>query len=149
MKPVSWTTWAWLALFAGAYVGLGFWLRNDDAVEAWTYRLGLTAAAIVPVLFAVIYTVLGLRGSAKWWRNSIGTALVQAALTLVPIAGPLAWVFWADNGILHSSWLAWIEVSGPVVSALAWLRLCVIWLRVHHMMVPDPEEHDDASPAHR
>jgi hypothetical protein len=77
-----------------------------------------------------VYTALGLAGAAKWWTNAIGTALVQAALTLVPVAGPLAWVFWAGNGELHSSWLAWLEVSGPCVSALAWMRLCVLWLRL-------------------
>jgi hypothetical protein len=128
MRHVTWRTWAWLAALAGVYLGCGFWLKGNGTVEEWMYRLGLTAATIAPLLFAGVYTALGLAGPAKWWRNPIGTALVQAALSLVPIAGPLAWVFWVDNGILTSSWLAWIEVSGPVVSAVAWLRLCVLWL---------------------
>lgn len=131
MGRVTWRTWAWLAACIGAYAGGGYWLSGNGTVEEWLYRIGLTAAAVAPVLFTIIYTVFGLRGSAKWWRNSIGTALVQAALTLVPIAGPLAYVFWFMGGNLHSSWLAWLEVSGPVVSALAWLRLCVLWLRLH------------------
>jgi hypothetical protein len=130
MKRVTWRTWAWLAVCVGAWLGCGFWLKSNGTVEAWTYRTGLTVAAAAPVLFVAIYTVLGLTGAAKWWRNNLGTALVQAALTLVPITAPLALVLWVDNGSL-STWLAWIEVSGPVLSALAWLRLCVLWLRLH------------------
>lgn len=132
MGLVTWKSWAWLAALAGIYAGCGFWLSGNGTVEEWLYRIGLTSAAIAPLLFAGIYTAFGLTGAAKWWRNPIGTALVQAALTLVPIAAPLAYTFWADNGMLTSSWLAWIEVSGPVVSALAWLRLCVLWLRLRH-----------------
>lgn len=126
---VTWRTWAALALCAAAWAAAGRWLAGDGTAEAWLYRIGLTAATAAPLLFAGIYTVLGLTGAAKWWTNTIGTALVTAALTLVPIAGPLAWVLWAQGGELRQSWLAWVEVSGPCVSALAWLWLCVIWLR--------------------
>lgn len=122
--------WAWAAVLAGVYAGCGYWLSGNGTVEEWLYRIGLLAATVAPLLFAGIYTVYGLRGAAKWWRNPIGTALVQAALTLVPIAGPLAWVFWFQGGMLTATWLAWLEVSGPVVSALAWLRLCVLWVRL-------------------
>lgn len=132
MKRVTWRTWAWLAALAGVYVGCGFWLSGNGMVEAWIYRIGLTAATIAPLLFTGIYTVLGLRGAAKWWRNSLGTALVQAALTLIPVTAPLAWVFWFQGGMLHSTWLAWAAVSGPAVSALAWIRFCVLWLVLHH-----------------
>lgn len=131
MRRVTWRTWASLAVLGAAYGTCGFWLSGNGTVEEWLYRAGLTAATFAPLLFTGTYTVLGLRGPAKWWRNPIGTALVQAALTLVPIAGPLAYVFWFMNGMLTSSWLAWVEVSGPVVSALAWLRLCVLWLILH------------------
>lgn len=130
MRRVTWRTWAWLAVFAGIYAGCGFWLNGNGTVEEWLYRIGLLSASVAPLLFTAIYTAFGMTGAAKWWRNPIGTALVQAALTLVPIAGPLCWVFWMDDGNLTSSWLAWIEVSGPVVSALAWLRLCVLWVRL-------------------
>jgi hypothetical protein len=115
-------------------------LRDNGAVEEWLYRVGLTAATVIPVLFAGIYTYFGLTGPAKWWRNPIGTSLVIAALTLVPIAGPLAWVFWVDNGVLTSSWLAWVEVAGPVVSALAWLRLCGLWLWLHSAGVAESRQ---------
>lgn len=131
-KNPTWRLWAGIVVAVGAYIGLGYWLSGNGTVEEWMYRIGLTAAAILPLVFVAIYSWIGLRGpvAAAWWRSEIGTSLVIAALTLVPIAGPLAWVFWVDNGVLTSSWLAWIEVSGPCVSALAWLRLCWVWLRV-------------------
>lgn len=132
LRSVTWRSWAWLAGLAGLYGAAGFWLSGDGTVEEWLYRAGLLAATVAPLLFVAVYTVLGWRGAAKWWTNPIGTALVQAALTLVPIAGPLAYVFWCQGGMLRSSWLAWVEVSGPVVSALAWLRLCVLWVRLRH-----------------
>ena len=121
-----------VAAGAGIWIGTGFWLANDGVTETYLYRYGLTVAALAPVVFVLVYTVIGLTGkiAAAWWRSTIGTALVVAALTLVPVTGPLAWVFWFDNGILHQSWLAWLEVSGPCVSALAWLGLAALWLRI-------------------
>lgn len=125
LRKVTWHSWAALVAGLAAYGVLGWWWSSNGTVEAWLYRIGLTAAAVVPVLFVCVYTA-----KAPWWRNEIGASLVVAALSLVPIAGPLAYVFWFEGGVLTSSWLAWLEVSGPCVSALAWLRLCYVWLRV-------------------
>ena len=127
---------AWLVAGAAAWAAAGYWLSGSDATEAWMYRIGLTSAALIPLIFVGVYTAIGLglygNAPAAWWKDEIGTALVVAALTLVPIAGPLAWVLWYQNGELTQSWLAWVEVSGPLVSALAWLRLCWIWVRLSH-----------------
>jgi hypothetical protein len=125
-------TVALIVLGAAIWAGAGFWLSGSGFAEAWLYRIGLTGAAVIPLLFAGIYTWIGMYGrvAAAWWRDEIGTALVIASLTLIPIAGPLAYVFWARGGILTATWLAWLEVSGPCVSALAWLRLCLMWVRI-------------------
>lgn len=128
--------WTSIIALPVIYAGLGYWLAEDDVVEAWLFRIGLTAAAFIPLIFVGIYTWFGLHSQnpgAKWWKTQLGSALVLAALSLFPITAPLAWVFWFDGGMLHQSWLAWLEVSGPAVSALAWLRLCLIWLRVHRV----------------
>jgi len=116
-----------------AYIILGFPLEHQGTAEMWTYRIGLAAGTVIPVVFAVIYTAFGLSGrhpEAKWWRNQLGTAEVAAALSLIPAFGPLAWTFWKDNGNLTPSWCAWAEVAGPVVTAMAWAWLCIIWLRI-------------------
>jgi hypothetical protein len=133
-RRITWRAWAFTLACVCAYIGLGFWLAGNGTVETWMYRTGLTAAAAVPLAYVGVYTAFGLasdRPAAKWWRTALGSSLVIAALSLVPVAGPLAWVFWMDGGMLTQSWLAWIEVSGPCVSALAWLRVCQLWLRVH------------------
>lgn len=125
-KQVTWRSWAAIGVLLGLYTGLYFWIGTSPAVEAWMYRTGLLAATIAPLVLIAVYTAAGNR----WWANDISAALVQTALCMVPIAGPLAWVFWMGNGSLTSSLLAWIEVSGPALSALALLRLSWVFLRV-------------------
>src|SRR5262249_46245275 len=99
----------------------------NGAIEEQIYKYGLLAAALAPFVFIGVYAASGNR----FWTNDVGTALVQASLCEVPISGPLAWVFWVNHGVLTSSLLAWVEVSGPVLSALAMLRLCWVFLRIH------------------
>jgi hypothetical protein len=132
VRQPGWRLLAVVAVTAVLWAAAGYWLSSDDSVEAWLYRIGLTGAALAPLLFVGIYTWIGLSGRAPaaWWRDEVGTALVIAALTLVPLAAPLAYVFWFMGGALTQSWLAWLAVSGPCVSALAWLRLCWLWLRI-------------------
>lgn len=126
----GWRLWAGIGAGAAAYAAAGYWLNSNGNVEEWLYRIGLTAATFAPPLWVGIYTWLGLHGDppAAWWRTRIGTKLVIASLTLIPVFAPLAWAFWFDGGILTSTWLAWLEVSGPCVSAMAWLDLCRTWL---------------------
>jgi hypothetical protein len=116
----------WAVLIAGlvAYAGLGYWWSGQGNIEEWMYRIGLTTATLLPLVFTGIYSL-----RAKWWKNEIGTAIVLAALSIVPIAFPLAYVFWFDNGLLTASWLAWLEVSGPLLTTLALARMSWIWLR--------------------
>lgn len=124
-RKVTWRSWIALAAALAAYGVLGWWWSGNGTVEEWLYRIGLTAASVLPIAFAVVY---GMR--AKFWKNEIGTAVVLAALSIVPTAAPLAYVFWFNGGMLTSSWLAWLEVSGPALSAIALARMCWIWLRI-------------------
>lgn len=127
LRKVTWRSWAGVAVVLAAYVSLGFWLGGNDHVEAMIYKWGLLAATVAPLAFVGVYAASGNR----FWTNDVGTALVQASLCMIPIAGPLAYVFWVDNGMLTGSLLAWVEVSGPVLSTLAMLRLCWVFLRIH------------------
>ena len=124
MRQVTWRSWAVLAAVLAAYAALGWWWSSNGAVEAWLYRVGLTAAAVLPLLFVAVYSA-----AARWWANEIGTALVLAALALVPITAPLSYVFWFNGGHLTTSWLAWLAVSGPALSALILAWMCRIWWR--------------------
>lgn len=129
LKRVTWRSWTGLVAVLGAYIGLGFAYGGSGHgnVEAGIYKWGLLAATFAPLVFVAVYTLSG----ARWWRNDLGSALVKSALCMIPIAGPLAYVLWVDHGMLTTSLLAWIEVSGPVLSTLAMLRLCWVFMRVH------------------
>lgn len=125
VRKITWRFWAGLAAGLAAYIALGWWWSGNGTVEEWLYRIGLTAATVLPVAFTIVYST-----RARWWRNEVGTAVVLAALSIVPTAFPLAYAFWFDNGMITASWLGWLEVSGPVLSALALARMCWIWLRI-------------------
>lgn len=132
-KGVTWRNWSVVLSGMAVYGVLGYWLAMNGTAEEWIYRIGLTVAAAVPLAFVGIYTYFGLTAEApgaKWWKSELGSAFVLAALSLIPITWPLAWVFWFQGGVLTSSWLAWLEVSGPAVTSLAWGRVCWLWIRV-------------------
>lgn len=124
---ITWRWWAGLIAAAGAYVGLGFWLGGSGTVEQLLFKWGLLGASIAPFLLILIYTLSG----NKWWGNDVGSAIVQVKLCVAWLVIPLAWVFFADNGVLHPGWLAWAEVSAPAAVTLALLRLCWVFARVH------------------
>lgn len=127
LRRVTWRSWAVIAVLAGAYIAAGTAYAHDAAVEMQLYRWGLLAATVAPVLLVGAYTASGNR----WWANDVGSAIVQVKLCVLVLVAPLAWVFLADNGRLTPSFLAWAEVSGPALVALAMLRLCYVFLRVH------------------
>ena len=127
LRRVTWRSWAALAVTLAAYGGLGFWLSSNGTAEELLYKWGLLALTVAPVILMVIYTATG----NKWWANDLGSALAVLAFGIAWTAWPLAYTFWFLGGVLTTSWLAWIEVSGPALVALAVLRLCYVFLRYH------------------
>ena len=127
LRRVTWRSWTVLAAILCAYVGLGFWLSGNGTAEEQLYRWGLTALTIAPVVLMSVYVATGNR----FWTNDLGSALAVLAFGITWTAWPLAYTFWFLHGVLTASWLAWIEVSGPAVVALAILRLCYVFLRYH------------------
>ena len=127
LKQVTWRSWAALAVLVGADVGLGYWLSSNGTVEELLYKWGLLALTVAPLLLVAIYAASG----NQFWRNDVGSALVVLAVGITWTAWPLAYTFWFLHGMLTVSWLAWIEVSGPALVALAILRLCYVFLRIH------------------
>ncbi len=127
LKQVTWRAWVALIATLAAYGVLGFWLSSSGTAEELLYKWGLLALTVAPLLFMAVYTATG----NKWYRNDIGSALAVLAFGITWTAWPLAYVFWFLNGMLTVSWLAWIEVSGPALVALAVLRLCYVFARIH------------------
>ena len=128
LKKVSWRSWGVPGLLFAFYVILGFiWFPKGSAVE-WIFKIGTLGATFAPLALIGIYTATG----NKWWANNIGTALVQLALSIPVITGPLAWSAWLDNGSITGGEVAWLEIAGPVLVTLAILRLCYVFLGYHN-----------------
>jgi hypothetical protein len=127
LRRVTWRSWTALAVILGAYTGLGFWFGGNGTVEELLYKWGLLAASLAPLLLIGVYTATGNR----WYANDVGSAIVQIKLCVILLAAPLAWVFWVQGGMLKPGFLAWAEVSAPVLVALAMLRLCWVFIRIH------------------
>jgi hypothetical protein len=127
LRRVTWRSWAVPAVLFAAYIVLGLcWTPHGSSLE-WIFKTGTLGATFAPILLIGIYTASGNR----FWENDVGLTLVQLALGIAIIAGPLAWSAWLDNGSITGGMVAWLEIAGPVLVTLAILRLCFVFLRVH------------------
>lgn len=126
-KRVTWRSWAVPSALFAVYIALGLtWTPSGSALE-WIYKTGTLGATFAPLLLVAIYGASGNR----FWENDVGLALVQLALSIPIIAGPLAWSAWLDKGSITGGMVAWLEIAGPVLVTLAILRLCFVFLRIH------------------
>ena len=127
LTRVTWRSWAGLGILFAIYLALGLtWTPNGSAVE-WIYKIGTLGATFTPLLLVAIYAASGNR----FWENDVGSALVQLALSIAIIAGPLAWASWLDDGSITGGMVAWLEIAGPVLVTLAILRICYVFLRIY------------------
>ena len=132
MRRVTWRFWVPALTALAVYFFLGSWAGFQNRWDDDIYKWGLTAVVAVVMVFVLAYTAYGLavKGSARWWKTDLGTSLVVVTLAMLPWAGGLAWVFWFQNGLLHPGTLAWIEISGPLIEAVAVAWRSYVWLRV-------------------
>lgn len=128
LRKVTWRPWAALAAALGAYGVLGFWLSSNGTAQYQLYKWGLTVLTFAPLVLMGAYVVRG----NKFWRNDLGGVVAVISGGITWTAWPLAYTFWFLNGDLRTSWLGWIEVSGPALVALAVLGLCFVFLRGDH-----------------
>lgn len=127
LKRATWRSWALPGSLLAAAIVLGLTWNPSGNQADWIYKIGTLGATLAPLLLTGIYTATG----NKWYGNDLGTALVQALLSIVVIAAPLCWAIWVDHGLIVGGLLAWLEVAGPVLAAATILRLCYVFLRIH------------------
>lgn len=128
MKPIRWPFWAGLGTVAAAWLILGFTLPQTINLNDVFNGVSLAAWGAA-FLFIVVYTVAGMLGPAKWWRNNIGTFLVLAAVSVLTVVGPTAYAVLFNHGVIDTWWLAWSWVAGHFLTAAMWLSLALLWVR--------------------
>ncbi len=126
-KRVTWRSWALPGGLLIVFITLGLTWNPTGSVDTWIFKVGALGATFAPLLLTCIYAATGNR----FWRNDLGTALVQSLLSIVVITAPLAWAAWRDHGSITSGLVAWLEIAGPLLAALTVLRLCWVFTRIH------------------
>lgn len=135
LKRATWRSWALPGLLLAVFIVLGLTWHASGTAENWIFKIGTLGSASAPLVLTGIYAASG----NKFWRNSLGTALVQSLLSIVVITAPLCWAVWADRGSITGGLVAWLEIAGPLLAALTISRLCWVFLRIHR--------DEDASPS--
>jgi hypothetical protein len=123
--------WVIAAVLVAAWVVAGITWDSSESVVHNLTDVSLVAAVLCPAAFIVIYTVMGLTGSAKWWRNDIGTNIVWMQLAEVMTLGILAYSVVFHSGQLLSPALVWAYIGGLLAGAVITVWRSVIWLRAY------------------
>ena len=129
MKAIRWPFWAILGAGAAVWLVLGFCLPEQSTNLNDVFNVAALATFAAALLFIVVYTVAGLTGPAKWWRNNVGTYLVLAAASVMAIVGPTAYAVLFHGGVIDTWWLAWAYVGGHFLAATMWALLGWLWVR--------------------
>jgi hypothetical protein len=131
MIRVRWWHWTALAVLIAAYALAGL-LFSKHINGNLLYNIGALGTCITAILFVTIYTVMGLRGPAKWWRNLTGTSIVIAVASLIASYGEIAWAVVFHKGLVDTPAEAWILIGGTYLSFIGVLGLSWLWLGYRH-----------------
>lgn len=129
MKRTRWT-WAVVATLVCGWAAAGPFLAYNGTAVTELARTGAIAAAVAPMSFLSVYTILGLKGAAKWWRDDIGTTLGLFAVAGIIQSGVLAFVFIFRGGLLNTAPLVWTYEGGLLGGSLIIFWRTWIWIRV-------------------
>ena len=129
MKPIRWPFWAGLATLIGAWLIAGAIVPNTDFPANDMFNVAALWAFFAVLAFIAVYTVQGLLGPAKWWRNNIGTYLVLAAGSVLAIIAPTAFAVLFHHGQIDTHWWAWLWIGGHFLAAVMWTALAGLWIR--------------------
>lgn len=144
MRVSAARAWAVIIGLALAWAAAGPWLAHQRAVVGWLARAGAVADFAAPALFIVTYTILGLTGPSKWWRDPIGMTLVLFAGAAVAQSAVLAWVFIFGHGALAGPALVWAYLGGLIGAPLIILWRTWMWISISRQ--GRQASHDDPRP---
>ena len=128
MREIRWQFWAVLGTVVAGFAALGpfYAAKAPDNLLFDIATIGTFCAA---ALVIIVYTILGLVGPAKWWRNDVGTVVVMGAAAMMPLSGVLAWVVIFNHGLLTAAGLVWTEIGAWYWAWAAMIGLGLLALR--------------------
>ena len=104
LKRATWRSWALPGVLFAVYIVLGLTWTAPGDVLTWIYKAGLLGATLSPLVLIGIYSA-----AARWWENEVGTALVQLALSIIIITGPL--VFLTSRSVASLTICPWLFLT--------------------------------------
>lgn len=129
MRPVSMWFWVILAACVAGWFASGIFLQGGNVPANDLFDVASLSAFAAALAFAVIYTVAGFTGPAKWWKNDVGTYLVLAAVSVLFIVGPVSFAVMFHHGLIDTFWWVWAWIGGHFFGAVIWALLAGLWLR--------------------
>lgn len=102
--------WIVAAVAVAAWVVGGVFWRASPHLD-WLAKGGLLINCVIPALFVVGYTALGLVSPNKWWRNDIATNLVWLMIADVIDHAMITWAVFFHHGDLSNNWAAWAYIG--------------------------------------
>lgn len=133
MKLVSWRFWALVVGLTGAWIVLGHFFDKNLGVVNWVSKWVIVVQPAAVILFVVIYTALGLRGPAKWWKTDFGNRIVLFPLAVFLSSCVLVWALLFHHGLINTPLSAWIYIGGYLGSDLVLLWGTYLWGRAAHL----------------
>jgi hypothetical protein len=113
-----------------AYSALGFAYSSHAGLELQLYKGVLIGLAVAAALFVAVYTVIGLKGAARWWKNDIGLTLVLKDVAIAfAVLPPILSIFF-QFGRLTSDIAAWIDIGALGAASLIIFWRTWIWVRI-------------------
>jgi len=123
-------SWVIIGVLIVAWIVCGFFLdRTQFGPDL--YNVSIVALPAAALLFSLEYTVMGFRGSAKWWTNDLGTTIVMKDVAIITSNIVLAWAQLFNHGLIDTPLPAWIYVGGVTGAVLILVWRILVWLRVY------------------
>ncbi len=124
--------WIGFGICAAVWVILGFVLKSDTFPLNDIFDVASLAAFFAALGFVAVYTLAGFIGPkprSRWWKNELGTYLVLAKVSIMLIAGPVAFAVLFNDGLINTWWWAWVWTGGFFMAAVMVGGIVYMWAR--------------------
>ncbi len=129
MNLTGWRFWALAALLVAGWVGLGYLFDTSATAVSWLAKVAVVGQPAAVIAFVTVYTLLGIKGAAKWWLTDIGNRIVLFPLAVVLSSCVLVWAIFFRHGAITGPLSAWIYIGGYLGSDFLMIWGTWLWVR--------------------